>query len=329
MKSLLSSLLDSNNIVPHSISYRVKEKDSLSKKIEKKDKYESIVEITDIIGLRIIVNYSDEVDSIAEILEKEFNIDTENTIDKRATLDPDRFGYLSLHYVGQLNKERVKLIEYKRYKELKFEIQIRSILQHTWAEIEHDIGYKSKIEIPKSVRRQFSRLAGLLEIADNEFINIRNSLSGYEKHIEKAIETSLEGIDINAISLYEFINTSPVINELDKNIATILKCDIIESSKEKSLVSGLIEHIDYLGIETVLELEKMLEENYNNVIIRVKIIDQDEIESLRSGISILYLLQVLAIKKFDENEIYEYIKMAKYGDNFVSEEYHLLKPKLD
>ncbi|TMR94372.1 GTP pyrophosphokinase [Nonomuraea basaltis] len=105
-------------------------------------------------------------------------------MDKRKALDPDRFGYLSLHYVASLDTRRAELAEYKRFANNGFEIQIRSILQHAWAEIEHDLGYKSRLGVPSTTRRRFSRLAGLLELADAEFVSIRDELRLYEKRVE-------------------------------------------------------------------------------------------------------------------------------------------------
>lgn len=86
-----------------------------------------------------------------------------------------------MHYVVGMSLQRLSLCEYKMFRDLKCEIQIRSILQHAWAEIEHDIGYKNEIAIPKQMRRKFSRIAGLLEIADQEFVQIRSELEDYRK----------------------------------------------------------------------------------------------------------------------------------------------------
>ena len=157
LEHLVTRLLNENRIRVHSISSRVKDEISLERKIDKAlDKYSSLVDITDIVGLRIITYFSDEVDAVAKLMEQEFNIDFSNSVDKRALLDPDRFGYLSIHYVVSLSGARCGLTEYKEFSSLKAEIQIRSILQHTWAEIEHDLGYKSKEAIPRDIRRAFT-----------------------------------------------------------------------------------------------------------------------------------------------------------------------------
>ena len=65
------------------------------------------------------------------------------------------------------------MAEYESVKGVWFEIQIRSILEHSWAEIEHEIVYKSGIEYPIEVLRKFAALAGTLEILDGEFLLLR------------------------------------------------------------------------------------------------------------------------------------------------------------
>ncbi|HDV3986737.1 TPA: RelA/SpoT domain-containing protein, partial [Escherichia coli] len=92
LKSLLTTLIRNEKISIHSLESRVKTKKSLEGKINKKGKYKSIDDITDIVGIRIITHYADDVDKIAAIVEKEFTIDQENSIDKRTSIAPDKFG---------------------------------------------------------------------------------------------------------------------------------------------------------------------------------------------------------------------------------------------
>lgn len=166
---LLKQVLADEGIPTYDLHVRVKGKNNLEEKVMRPGKfYKKLEDITDLAGLRVITYYADDVDRVAKAIEKEFILDEANVIDKRRDLEPDRFGYLSLHDIVMLSPERLQLREYKKFQGMKAEIQIRSILQHTWAEIEHDLGYKSERKLPSELRRSFSRLAGLLEIADQE-----------------------------------------------------------------------------------------------------------------------------------------------------------------
>lgn len=175
--TLIPTLLEIDGIRFHSVTSRIKSKASTRQKLQRPDKKRELGDLTDTFGVRVITYFQDEVDTVAKLIEREFIVDRENSVDKRALLNPDRFGYLSLHYVLKLNAERSTLTENRAYRDVRFELQIRSMLQHTWAEIEHDTGYKSESEVPDAVRRRFSRLAGLLELADDEFLEIRNELA--------------------------------------------------------------------------------------------------------------------------------------------------------
>ncbi|RYX80349.1 (p)ppGpp synthetase, partial [bacterium] len=178
--NLLNDLLSAEQIVVHQLVGRTKSLESLSKKIDDKNgKYKSVDEITDIIGIRIITYLESNIDPVAELIEKEFIKDAANSIDKRK-LQADQFGYKSLHIVVSLDDDRIKLKEYKRYKDLKCEIQIRSILQHAWAEIEYDLGYKGEISVPEQYKRSFNRLSAQLETADIEFDRLKTELANYE-----------------------------------------------------------------------------------------------------------------------------------------------------
>ncbi|WP_024681027.1 GTP pyrophosphokinase family protein [Pseudomonas syringae] len=313
---LIERLLSVNGISVHSITQRCKTVESFSKKVEKKNSYEALGEITDLAGVRIITLFSEDVDVVARLIEREFKIDRSNSIDKRASLDPDRFGYLSLHYVASLNKSRSSLQEYSGFGKLKVEVQIRSILQHTWAEIEHDIGYKSAVEVPKSIRRRFSRLAGLLELADQEFIGIRNDLDTYDSSVKELMKQGSTEILLDKISLSNFIAANTVCIELDQAIAEMRNVPLYASEVAPKLMRSL----QQLGVSAISELESKLNEFRHAIIVRIKhILEHPSVQpkKLPTGCCIFFLVQVMVASTKDEKFIAEYVALNNWPPSFV------------
>lgn len=259
---LIEGLLIRDKIDYQSISYRVKSEDSFRNKVIKKKKYKDITDMTDVCGVRIITYYSDTVDKVAKIMTEQFEIDEENTIDKRKALDPDRFGYLSLHYVISLKDDRLSLPEYSIFKDIKVEIQIRSISQHAWAEIEHDLGYKTKKEIPKEIRRDFSRLASLLELVDKEFVEIRSKLNSYADEAKESIKTSSEKTLIDSVTLSVYANSSKELEELDRAISIKSK---IKLTSDMCNVSNYITCLESVGFNTIQEINNEIKNNIETI----------------------------------------------------------------
>lgn len=92
VSDLIERLLSANKFSCHSISFRAKTRESLERKVDIKQTYEALDDITDLAGVRIITHFADDVDVVAKMVETEFEIDGINSIDKRAAMDPDRFG---------------------------------------------------------------------------------------------------------------------------------------------------------------------------------------------------------------------------------------------
>ena len=116
----LKSTFEQAGLLVAAIEYRVKAEESLAGKLELKGgKYKSLADITDIIGLRVITFYTDDVDKVASAVERLFTVDWDNSVDKRKIHEIDSFGYLSLHYI--CSKEGFPY---------RFEIQMRTVLQH-------------------------------------------------------------------------------------------------------------------------------------------------------------------------------------------------------
>jgi ppGpp synthetase/RelA/SpoT-type nucleotidyltranferase len=217
----LSRLLDESGIPVHDISARVKTAASLIQKASRPDRiYHSLDDITDIIGLRVVTYFEDNIEHVAHLIEKHFAVDWERSIDKRLHEDPSRFGYRSLHYVCRLIAPSEALVE-----KFSFEIQIRTILQHAWAEIEHDLGYKYPEAVPQPVRRRFSRLAGLLEIADAEFVELRKTMESYAQQLHSGLEGRPADLPWDVLSLETLVDTASVL-DADQRLAKALQKSI-------------------------------------------------------------------------------------------------------
>lgn len=256
----ITGILDTESIALQSVDKRLKKRESLEKKIKLKKKYKKIEEITDICGMRIITYFSDDVDKIASFIKEEFEIDEDNSVDKREIDDPTKFGYVSLHYIVSLKDNRAELPEARRFKDLKVEIQIRTILQHAWAEIEHDLGYKTVGDIPVKVKRSFSRLASIIELADEEFVRIKESTEAYSKDVINKIGDNEDSILIDIVTLTAFIkNDTEYLRKIEllnksKNIS--IKYDIADEDIKKYL-SRIVSLCIDLKINTISELKKV------------------------------------------------------------------------
>ena len=212
----LKSTLNDAGLLVAAIEYRVKAEESLAGKLELKgQKYGTLADITDIIGLRVITFYIDDVDKVASAVERLFTVDWENSVDKRKIHEIDSFGYLSLHYICSQ-----KGFPYS------FEIQMRTVLQHAWANMNHDTGYKSGVEVPKEYLRNISRLAGMLELADEQFSIIRNELADYRRRVQALVASgNLADVPLDGDTFRSFLELKPF-DPLNRRIASVNQAEI-------------------------------------------------------------------------------------------------------
>jgi ppGpp synthetase/RelA/SpoT-type nucleotidyltranferase len=238
----------------HKVESRTKEKKSLEKKLFRPDKhYSKLDDVTDICGVRVITYFADDVPKVFKIIDRELKVLESN--DKADLLHPDQFGYLSFHCIATLSKRRARLTENRDFIGLKAEIQIRSILQHAWAEIEHDLGYKNPHSVPKKIRRPFSRLAGLLELGDSEFKRIRGEAKAHVREIERGIFHSPTDLAIDKDSLAAYIKQSPLISRIE---APVLNAIHLRNVSSDAFVEAYVDRLGFLGVKTIGEVEKLL-----------------------------------------------------------------------
>jgi ppGpp synthetase/RelA/SpoT-type nucleotidyltranferase len=242
----IRAVFEEAGIVVASIEHRIKEERSLAGKLELKGaKYQSLSDITDIFGIRIITFYTDDVDKVASVVDRLFDVDWENSVDKRKLHEIDSFGYLSLHYIC-----RVPDIPYA------FEVQMRTILQHAWANMNHDIGYKTGVEVPKEYLRNMNRLAGMLELVDEQFSSIRRDINDYRRQVQSLVASGrLEEVSLDADSFRSFLNVGPF-DVLNRKIASVNQAEIQEVT-----LMPFLQVFKALGFKTLGDLAQLIREN--------------------------------------------------------------------
>lgn len=254
VKNILKELLDSNDINYSIIEARAKEEESFKRKIKKGTSFNP-KEMQDLAGVRIIGYVKSDVDKIVKIIRDLFEIDEKRSKDKSEILGTDKVGYRSVHFVAKFPKERIKLPEFKQFKGIQFEIQVRTILQHAWAEIQHDRNYKFNGILPKEIERRLSLLSGLLEVADNEFDNLSIIIDNSYNKVAEIIKSGKLDVPIDSTSLIPF---------LKEKFGDIPKIEFSFGFNENS--KNIIEELNDMGLNTLEELNNIIPQNYVGIL---------------------------------------------------------------
>lgn len=245
METLISKLLQGKSIPYHSVNGRLKTRKSFLDKWDQKD-YSAPEDIMDVAGLRIITHTTAEVKRVCDVIEAEFAIDDINSGDKAQDMGVDKVGYLSVHYIAKMNETRLGLPEYERFTGMCFEIQVRSLLQHAWAEIEHDRNYKFASVLPAEIQRKFYLVAGTLELMDQEFCALSSEIDKYAEKVAEQTEKGELDIPIDSTSLLQYLNKLFEGYDLKSLGRTFSKNDKI------------IQELDDFGIKNLQELDELL-----------------------------------------------------------------------
>ena len=151
----------------------------------------------------------------------------------------------------------------RKFKLIEFYSMLGLRLNMTWV-IKHNMQYRSHI------RRRFSRLSGLLELADQEFQTIRETMQAYEREIPTIIEENPDIVGIDKISLTVFIKNNSVAKNLDGEIANILKPP--QTLQEYSgYAEMLLNKLKYLGINSISSLENELQKRAKIILALAKV----------------------------------------------------------
>ena len=279
---LISQTLKQQGIELNSIEHRIK----------------TVSDITDLIGLRIVTFYTDDVDKVAAIISQLFDIDWANSVDKRKLHDLNSFGYNSLHYICSLHGGSFP-----------FEIQIRTALQHTWSAIEHDIGYKGAVKLPPQYRRQFSRLAGMLELADDEFSRLRTTMTEYRRQIQTLVKSgNLSEVALSTDSFRSYLELRPF-DRLNQRIAAVNQAELFPAS-----LMPFLPILESFGMESLGQVQAMVDElsdtAYQLALSQLAITDLDILSEM---VGLQNLCVVYSLKNGGTSDDIKYIYDTLYG----------------
>ena len=171
-----------------------------------------LARMTDLCGGRVIAQTSDQVRVVCQFIEEAFSIDRANSEDVSQRLRPTEFGYRSVHYIvvvdaKKLREAGVTIDIPGEIAGLKAEIQVRTLLEHAWADLGHEMTYKTELRVPDRIHRQFAALAAVLEGVDREFGALVHGLEEFNSnfgayHERKEVDAEIARLRIVLAQAY-------------------------------------------------------------------------------------------------------------------------------
>jgi ppGpp synthetase/RelA/SpoT-type nucleotidyltranferase len=151
------------------------------KALRKRDKYtDPVHQFTDLCGGRVIARTRSEVEEFCRFIEAHFEIDWENSCDASQRLKPSEFGYRSIHYIVSFRPGGISdLTIPKEVLGLRAEVQVRTLVEHAYADFGHDLTYKGAFALPTALERELAGAAANLEEVDQIFSRIEQRLRAY------------------------------------------------------------------------------------------------------------------------------------------------------
>lgn len=236
-------LLEANDItlgVP--IESRVKTLSSVEEKLIKKTReMKSVSDVKDIVGVRIILLFRNDLSKIDFVIKDNLNVlSFENTADR---LDETQFGYQSNHYLINLPESWLKIPSYADLGSMVAEVQVRTLAQHIWAAASHKFQYKREESVPPPLRRTIHRVSALLETVDLEFGRVLEERALY---IERSTtDDSVQPLDVDLLAKI-LADTWPQENAYsDENFDSLLaNLEALGVKTTKDLRTILSKHLD-------------------------------------------------------------------------------------
>ncbi|MDR2071147.1 MAG: tetratricopeptide repeat protein [Treponema sp.] len=225
--------------------------------LRQNDGDEKSVVITDLIGIRIICPFIEDIARVQEALQKKFEV---LEVDYKGSDHTFReFGYQSTHLLIRIPRD---LIGEEGALEFDIaEIQIRTILQDAWAEVEHELVYKSEFtpfDVP--IKHKLAAVNASLSLADIIFQEIRNHQRQVNSQTGERRESFFKKIEesVDAFLIEEPSASGPLPCGLPPS------GNIINISMDDMLLNALYAHNKNQFSEAINYYSRILEMNPDN-----------------------------------------------------------------
>ncbi len=251
--NLLEDLIKRNGYSAK-VSGRVKNSKSLQEKTRRKA-YNSIIQVTDYIGLRVIVDKFNLIDNIVKIIKDgyligkvknaiKYQIVKEECVDKSAELQEDKMGYRAVHLILRFDENEIRKIreEYASLKDIGIEVQIKTKLEDVWADTTHDVFYKSPISLNSDIKRTYNIMSAMLENIDKQFCELEDKQERLRELISKIVISYKK--DSNVLEDDNRFDDS--FNILDKMSLYYLMVSFLETDKIFYIEEDLMHSIEIL-----------------------------------------------------------------------------------
>lgn len=198
---IIEGELDKRKIKYHSLPTRIKNWQSVEEKLQRYSQTD-LSQINDFVGLRIICLFLSQIKDIRTLIQESFVVISEDN--KVDDYDIKSFGYFSHHFIVKM-KNGYSGPRYDKIKNIPFEVQVRTIAMDAWANASHYLEYKSEIDVPKELKKDFYALSGLFYVADTHFEMFYKEKKTGQNKLNRESEKDILNQDINHDTLKAYL----------------------------------------------------------------------------------------------------------------------------
>jgi putative GTP pyrophosphokinase len=225
-------------------------------------KINSVKDLNDFVGLRMILLFKRDLDKVCRVLSSTFSVLKQ--YDTQERLKEDQFGYSSIHFIIELPVTWLAVPSMAQLGGLKAEVQVRTMAQHMWAAASHALQYKQEASVPLPLRRTIYRVSALLETIDLEFERVLDQRAEYRSSIELSESDEILNVDL-----------------LEKVLDSLLP----QANKEEDEpYSDLLNDLLHFEVNTDRKLMRMLNKRLDRVLESDRERVAEILEDIRGGI---------------------------------------------